>query len=333
MGTQALVTIVIPNYNHAAYLEQRIDSVLNQSFQDFELYILDDYSTDQSIDVINNYKDHIKVKSIIRNSSNSGTLFKQWVKAINLSKGKYLWIAESDDFSHPDFLQETVAIAEQHQDIGLVFTDTNIVNASGVFIEKVSKVNNILSNSKEAKFIKIEDRNKVLNNFISDLIIWNASSVLFKTNALKKIDLNLIQSLKNAGDLFTYISIALKNNIIYLNMPLNYYRSHDNNTTKKNIASGSLFGDRQTIIIYFIKELHELENSKSHLKSFFSRNFLTAIDFKLYKKVNKLLKAYYNYKIISLFSYLHLSLYIFCSRVFRKTPYKYRSYIKSILAK
>lgn len=327
------VSIIVPNYNHGLYLNERLDSIFKQSFQDFEVILLDDASTDDSIRILNKYAKSTKVSHFLVNEVNSGSPFVQWRRGIEYASGEFIWIAESDDFSDHDFLLETMNIAEQQQDVGLIFTDSHIVNGSGASIGKASKFNKVLSKYNDVIFTKIEDRNMVLNNFISNLIIWNASSVLFKTEVIKIIDLNFLQTLKNAGDLFTYISIALKNDIIYLNKPLNYYRSHVNNTTKTNIRSGVLFSDRQTIMAYFIKELHALEGSKLHLNSFFKRNFLSAVDFKLYNKVYKLLRTYYNYKIISLYTYCHLTLYICCSRVFGKAPNKYRSYIKKVLTK
>src|SRR5207342_2166753 len=79
------VSVIIPNYNHAVYLEQRIESVLNQTFQDFELIILDDCSPDNSRDVIDQYRVNSKVSHIVYNSINSGSTFKQWQKGIELS--------------------------------------------------------------------------------------------------------------------------------------------------------------------------------------------------------------------------------------------------------
>ena len=80
-----MVSVIIPNYNHAKYLEERIDSVLNQSYKDFEVIVLDDYSTDNSKEVINKYAGHPKVSHIILNEENSGSTFKQWHKGFGSS--------------------------------------------------------------------------------------------------------------------------------------------------------------------------------------------------------------------------------------------------------
>ena len=67
-----LVTVIIPNYNHAKYLRQRIDTVLNQTYTSFEVIILDDCSTDNSKDIILSYKDNPHISNIVLNSENSG---------------------------------------------------------------------------------------------------------------------------------------------------------------------------------------------------------------------------------------------------------------------
>lgn len=89
-----LVSIIIPNYNHAKYLDERIESCINQTFQDFEIIILDDCSPDNSKEVIEKYRNHPKVTNIIYNTTNSGSTFIQWNKGFEPAKGKYIWIGE-----------------------------------------------------------------------------------------------------------------------------------------------------------------------------------------------------------------------------------------------
>ena len=103
-----LVSVIIPNYNHARYLDQRIQSVLNQAYDNFEVIILDDKSSDNSVEVIRKYEDNPHVSHIIVNEQNSGSPFVQWNRGLALSKGDIIWIAESDDYCEPVFLQECV---------------------------------------------------------------------------------------------------------------------------------------------------------------------------------------------------------------------------------
>lgn len=100
-----LVSIIVPNYNHSSYLNERLESVFNQSYQNFEVIILDDASTDESVSILNAYRNHPKVSHFIINKENSGSPFKQWKKGLSLAQGDYIWIAESDDFCDLNFLE------------------------------------------------------------------------------------------------------------------------------------------------------------------------------------------------------------------------------------
>ena len=82
------VTVVTPNYNHARYLPKRIDSILAQTFQDIELLILDDASTDNSREIIESYSKNQRVKAIF-NQLNTGSTFKQWNLGLSQAKGEY----------------------------------------------------------------------------------------------------------------------------------------------------------------------------------------------------------------------------------------------------
>ena len=106
------VSIILPNYNHAKYLQDRLDSIFNQTYQNFEVIILDDASTDDSLLILNCYKDHPKVSHFVVNTENSGSPFKQWKKGLSLAKGDCVWIAESDDICDLNFLESQLKCLE-----------------------------------------------------------------------------------------------------------------------------------------------------------------------------------------------------------------------------
>jgi len=112
------VTVVTPNYNHARYLPERIDSILAQTFQDFELLIIDDASTDNSREVIESYTRHQNVRAAF-NAENNGNTFKQWNLGFSQAKGEYIWFAESDDYADPALLETLVDRLDRHPNVGL----------------------------------------------------------------------------------------------------------------------------------------------------------------------------------------------------------------------
>ncbi len=331
MNNQPKVTVVIPNYNHEAYIEQRVESVLSQTYKNFELFILDDCSTDNSLALIEQYRSHPKVREILINTKNSGSLFKQWSKAISMASGEYLWIAESDDMAHNNFLKTTVDVISKFPKSGLVFTDSYIIDSDGKLSQRASEKNKHLSAIGNASINRFPAMHNVFEYFISNIIIWNASAVLFRTEIIKTINTSVLSTFNNAGDLYTYLNIALKKDILYINEPLNYFRQHDQNTTQKNIKSGTLFKDRIRIITQLLPELLKITNSKWHLQVFLSRHFITAVDHGLYADVKRLLQLYVNNNLIQTSTFKRLSKYIWWLKHVKFTPYRYRSKIKKEL--
>src|SRR5690554_2065895 len=131
MSNSVKVSVIIPSYNHCAFLEERLVSVFNQTYQDFEVILLDDASTDTSQELLKAYANHPKVSHVIFNTANSGSVFKQWIRGIELAIGEYIWIAESDDFAESTFLEATVGVLDEKDNLGLVFADTTKVDAKG----------------------------------------------------------------------------------------------------------------------------------------------------------------------------------------------------------
>ena len=107
---------------YARYLDARLTSILNQTFQDFELILLDDASTDNSLEILDKYKNNPHVSHLVVNEQNTGSPFKQWMKGILLAKGEWIWIAEADDSSKPNFLETCIEQIEKEENISFVYT-------------------------------------------------------------------------------------------------------------------------------------------------------------------------------------------------------------------
>ncbi len=219
------VTVIIPNFNHEKYLVQRINSVLNQTFQNFEVIILDDCSKDKSRLIIENYRNHPKVKHIIYNETNSGSTFKQWEKGINVASGNLIWIAESDDFCELTFLEKLLPFFTDNQ-LVLCYAKSIFTNENGTFSNTQWQTNDWLNVS----FTK-DGREAIKAYLVNSNSISNASAVIWKKSIFDTSYLNT--DYKLCGDWFFYINILLKGKIGYYSEPLNYYRMHENNVRTK----------------------------------------------------------------------------------------------------
>ena len=301
-----LVSVNVLCYNHAPYIQQRIESVLQQTFTDYELLIWDDASTDSSRKIIEQYRGNKKVADIIYNKINSGSGYLQWQKVIEHCTAKYLWIAEGDDFAEPDFLEKTVAALENYNTASLVETDSYYVR-DGNKINRVSAYKN--QNFQKDHWCKdfiMPGKEAVLNILSRGNCIANASGVLFKTAALKNIDFKF-SKYKYSADWALYIELFKTDDYAYLHEPLSAFRLHDENATALGRASGAASRENFDIIagtIPFLKLNGRFD--KNYIKSvnryisIFSVPFaakLSLLFFYLKRDANLAVKGlYYNFK-------------------------------------
>lgn len=117
------VSVVMPAYNAEQYIAEAIESILNQTFTDFEFIIINDGSTDNTVDIIKNYSDPRIV--FLENEQNSGICV-TLNKGLDAARGKYIARMDSDDISVPERLEEQVKFMDQHQDIAASGTDIYI---------------------------------------------------------------------------------------------------------------------------------------------------------------------------------------------------------------
>lgn len=254
MTTVPLVSVIIPNYNHAKYLRSRIDSILEQTFQDFELIILDDCSSDESLAILELYEEHPKVSRFIKNEINSGSPFKQWQKGIMAAKGSYIWIAESDDIANQDFLANTVPILNNNPMTSLVYTDSDIIDSKGNLIGNWrEKKNAIFKTDRWSQSYSNFGLNELIYYLLYRVTINNVSAVLFRGKVLDQVNFGMLNSLTNTGDLFVYASALIDTKIQYISTPLNQYRKHESNLTHKNTISGEFFRDALRCYEYILE--------------------------------------------------------------------------------
>lgn len=223
-----VVSVIIPNYNHAAFLRQRIDSILNQSFQDLEIIILDDCSTDNSREVIETYRNQPKVTQLIYNKNNSGSPFLQWEKGINLAQGKYIWIAESDDWCEPTLLEELFSGISENEDCAISYCQSYCIAGT-------REISWISHHPFLSEYFSGEDF--IRKYMVKNNTIFNASMVLWKKELFTGISKEFL-TYKFCGDWLFWIEIAKKGQVHVSGKILNYFRKHDRDVTGKAAKNG-----------------------------------------------------------------------------------------------
>lgn len=226
------LSIIIPSYNHSRYLKQRLESIAAQTYKDWEAIIIDDKSSDDSVSIITEFlKNHpeFRVKYFFVNETNTGSGYKSWQKGIALATTEYIWIAETDDYSEPQFLEETVGILEKENRLPLVFCASNYVDDQSRFLYDSRKRTFSLGIVPDAfGIVKNED---ILRSFPLHPLITNGSSVVFRKPGSVVPD-EIFQH-RQMSDLFLWSWLIQNQDIAFLNVKLNNFRRHDESTTTK----------------------------------------------------------------------------------------------------
>ena len=223
------VCVIIPNYNHEKYLDERIQSVLNQTYTDFEVIILDDVSKDNSKDVIEKYRSNPHVRHIVYNTKNSGSTFKQWAKGFSLAKGELIWIAESDDSCSPKLLEKLVNEFEKDNELVLAYSLSMFIDEHG---NRHKPSNNV------KRTVHLDGKDYIQRYMEFGNHIKNASCALFKKDVA--VNLNQIYThYKGSGDRMFWILIAEQGRVAIVDELLNYFRRYSSTTTSKMTLNGT----------------------------------------------------------------------------------------------
>lgn len=113
------VSVIIPCYNKAPYVKEAIESVINQTFSDIEIIVVNDASTDNSAEIIKELKEKYDNILFINNKTNQGVV-KTRNTAINIATGEYILPLDADDTIENTFVEKAVKILDKHPEIGVV---------------------------------------------------------------------------------------------------------------------------------------------------------------------------------------------------------------------
>lgn len=115
------LSVVVPNYNHGRFLEHTLPALAGQSFQPLELLVLDDASTDNSVEIIKRLAAQYPIVRLVQNERNLGVM-PNLNKGIGLAHGDYVFISSADDQVQPGFLQKSLRLLAEHPEAGLSCT-------------------------------------------------------------------------------------------------------------------------------------------------------------------------------------------------------------------
>lgn len=241
------ISVIIPNYNHAQYLQKRIDTVLAQTLHDFELILLDDCSTDDSQTILREYASHPRVSHLAINETNSGSTFKQWKRGMRLARGDYIWIAESDDYADERFLAQLTCVLDRDPEMAFAFCRSwHVLGKDGNicgFAEFGTRGHNV----RWKQDLCLDGRELCAEYFVGNNPVPNASAVLFRRVYYERVG-GVDENMRTSGDWKLWAAMAVTGKVGYVSEPFNYYRSHER-TVRSAIWAG-----RRSLAVVYVKE-------------------------------------------------------------------------------
>jgi glycosyltransferase involved in cell wall biosynthesis len=259
-----LVSVILPNYNHALYLDERLNSIFNQTYQNIEVIILDDASTDHSLELLEVYRNHPKVSHFVVNKKNTGSPFKQWKKGLELAKGGIIWIAESDDFCDLDFLESQIKLLRD-ENIAVSVAKTIVVDSKG---KKVKE-------ARHHVFPEKDTENTLKSSEILKIPILNVSSLCFKAEIINQ-SVFFFANFNIIGDRVFYQEHFLSKFLTKNTTTNSYFRRHDNsvsNFNKKSMLYKKRFFQENLKFINYEYQLNHVDKFlfNTYLEKFFNK--------------------------------------------------------------
>jgi glycosyltransferase involved in cell wall biosynthesis len=255
------VSIIVPNYNHARFLRRRLESIMGQTFQDFELILLDDCSTDDSRSILSKYADDPRVR-IEFNTANSGSTFKQWNKGVRLARGEYVWLAESDDYADERLLETLVARLDADPSAVLCNCRSWRVSSDGEINGFLDSYLAHLDPRRWTEDFVADGREECREYLVRCNTVLNASSVLFRKEVYDQVG-GADESLVFCGDWKLWASMALTGGrIAYVGQALNYYRLHEMTVTAKSLRIGIDAVEYLRVIHWILQKVTPTESTR-----------------------------------------------------------------------
>lgn len=226
------ISVIVPNYNHARYLDQRLGSIFAQRLKPDEIIFLDDGSCDESLTVAKAWQAKSAVPfTIAANETNSGSPFKQWAKGIERATGDLVWIAESDDSSCPRFLERmTSSFADP--EVTLAYCDSQVIGTDGEILSQSYRFyTDTLDATKWLSGYVEDGAREIMQALAIKNTIPNVSAVLFKRAALRAT-IESIQSFRFCGDWWAYVACLRQGKIAFCPQALNQHRQEPAGVTR-----------------------------------------------------------------------------------------------------
>lgn len=253
------VSVILTSYNHSKYIHESIESVLNQTFQDYELIIIDDFSQDNSRDIIDRYTDSRIVKVFHDKNYGEGVLAEG---IFQYARGDYIAVHHSDDVWEYDKLEKQVAFLDKHSDYAGVFTNAEIINDNGeIYTEETGFYYNLFQ-------VDNCNRYEWLNRFFYKGNCLCHPSLLMRKQIYMDVQ-PFIHGIRQIPDMIMWIKICLRHEIFVLPEKLVRFRVHQNGKNTSGLRADTQI--RSTFELFIMLNNYLQINSKEEFLKIFPK--------------------------------------------------------------
>ena len=253
MSDRPRVSVIIPNYNHARYLPQRIASVLNQTYRDTEVLLMDDLSTDNSREIIPPLVAGDNRVRLLFNEKNSGSGYRQWNKGVLEAQGEYVWIAESDDWAEPTLLEKLVEKLEAHPNVGVAHCQSwRIVDDTGERYNNIVWTSDLGSDRWERDFV-VSGMAECQRYLCQKNTVPNASGVVFRRDVFRAVG-GAPEGIRLSADWLLWLKMLKVSDLAYVSEPLNYFRQVSGSVTDRTRRDGAMARETYEMAQWILQE-------------------------------------------------------------------------------
>lgn len=225
------VSAVVPNFNYAGLLRARLASIAGQELPVYEIIVLDDGSTDDSVERLQALRAEMTpVPQLHLAAGNSGSVFRQWAKGVDLARGDFIWIAEADDLATPALLATLVPQMQRDPGIAMAYCQSRPIDADGaITAPDYAGWTDALSTERWKTRYVCTGREEVAAALGIKNTIPNVSAAVFRRDVLAGVlggHLDQIAAFRSAGDWLTYLRVLEHGKILFDPLPCNLHRRH-----------------------------------------------------------------------------------------------------------
>lgn len=229
------VSVIIPNYNYARHLRDRVGSIVRQTVPFYEVIVLDDASNDDSLAVTERLAAEYGISlRLVPCSVNSGCVSRQWAKGVELARGDLVWIAEADDLCEPEFLESLTAVMQDRSVVLAYCQSRQIDEAGNVLANTYLEYTNDLSREHWLRAYRGKGSDENRKYLAVKNTIPNVSAVLFRRDTLRHAmdrELDTMSNFRIAGDWIAYLAVLEQGDIAFVPESLNLHRRHASSVT------------------------------------------------------------------------------------------------------